>query len=85
MRRADGWVCRQEGQPPPLPPPPPSCRLHRRRPPAACTCVPERSLAGFCREQCDVAVASIYVNPTQFSKNEDFGVYPRSEARCVLS
>jgi pantothenate synthetase len=47
--------------------------------------VPERSLAGFCREQCDVAVASIYVNPTQFSKNEDFGVYPHSEARCVLS
>ena len=67
-------------------------RCRRRRPPAACTaaaaactCVPERSLAGFCREQCDVAVASIYVNPTQFSKNEDFGVYPRSEARCVLS
>ncbi len=35
----------------------------------------------FCvrREKCDVAVASIYVNPTQFSANEDFGVYPRSE------
>ena len=32
------------------------------------------------REQCDVVVASIYVNPTQFSKNEDFGVYPRSQA-----
>lgn len=36
-----------------------------------------------CREQCDVVVASIYVNPTQFSKNEDFGVYPKSIVRCL--
>lgn len=36
------------------------------------------SLVEAARECCEVVVASIYVNPTQFSKNEDFGVYPRS-------
>lgn len=29
-----------------------------------------------------MVVASIYVNPTQFSVNEDFGVYPRSMVRA---
>ncbi len=54
--------------PPPLPAPPPA------QPQVAPLPVPCR------REQCDVVAASIYVNPTQFSANEDFGVYPRSEA-----
>lgn len=37
------------------------------------------SLVQSAVENCDVVVTSIYVNPTQFSENEDFGVYPRSE------
>mmetsp|Transcript_40333 Transcript_40333/g.89566 ORF Transcript_40333/g.89566 Transcript_40333/m.89566 type:complete len:320 (-) Transcript_40333:719-1678(-) len=35
------------------------------------------SLVRAAKERADVVVASIYVNPTQFSKNEDFDVYPR--------
>ncbi len=38
------------------------------------------SLVDAARERCDVVVASIYVNPTQFAPHEDFGVYPRDEA-----
>lgn len=50
------------------------------------------SLVKAARERADVVIASIYVNPTQFSKNEDFGVYPKAreedhrkliEAGCV--
>src|SRR5580698_3590105 len=36
------------------------------------------SLIRAARAQCDVAVATIFVNPTQFGPNEDFSKYPRT-------
>ena len=36
------------------------------------------SLMKICREQNDVAVASIFVNPTQFNDKKDLENYPRS-------
>lgn len=44
-----------------------------------------RSLVQAARRQCDVVVASIFVNPTQFAPNEDFSRYPRTlEADCQM-
>jgi pantoate--beta-alanine ligase len=39
------------------------------------------SLIHRAREQCDVVVVSLFVNPTQFGKGEDLESYPRDEAR----
>jgi pantoate--beta-alanine ligase len=38
------------------------------------------SLVRHAKAQCDIAVASIFVNPSQFGPNEDFARYPRTLA-----
>ena len=39
------------------------------------------SLMRAAREQTDLVVVSLFVNPTQFAPNEDLSTYPRDEAR----
>jgi pantoate--beta-alanine ligase len=43
------------------------------------------SLVATAREHSDITAVSIFVNPTQFGPNEDYGVYPRNtEKDCAL-
>jgi pantoate--beta-alanine ligase len=41
------------------------------------------SLLRRAREQCDVVVMSLFVNPAQFAPSEDLAAYPRDEARDI--
>jgi pantoate--beta-alanine ligase len=41
------------------------------------------ALLSAAREECETVVVSVFVNPAQFTAGEDFGRYPRDEARDV--
>jgi pantoate--beta-alanine ligase len=41
------------------------------------------SLVGAARAECDLTVVTVFVNPAQFSPEEDFRLYPRDFARDV--
>jgi pantoate--beta-alanine ligase len=41
------------------------------------------SLFEAAREECDILVASVFVNPAQFGEGEDYETYPRDEERDV--
>jgi pantoate--beta-alanine ligase len=41
------------------------------------------TLVDTCRQQCDLAVVTVFVNPTQFGPGEDFSRYPRTLAADV--
>src|SRR5262245_3258786 len=42
------------------------------------------SLLDAARAECDVTVASIFVNPTQFAPQEDYRTYPRDPERDII-
>ncbi len=41
------------------------------------------SLVNDCKKECDIAVASIYVNPSQFNEQSDFEAYPKDVPRDI--